>query len=134
MWSGLLAPGLMTRQTDEPAGPVFGPAPFPLPIRLSVAAELFLTRVGEALVKGDLEYLDLPPSLRALWTFAFEEGRRHSPAQQLRDDNERLYREMCRRTPPKTPDYIPHSELERRRAQPGRTPTEPARTPYNRSA
>ncbi len=124
----------MTRPRDEPTGPVFGPAPFPLPIRLSANAELFLTRAADALASGELGYNDLPPSLRAFWTYAFEEGRRHSPSAQMRDDAERLYREMCRRTPPRIPDYIPHTELERRRAQPARTPIDPVQFRTDRSA
>lgn len=114
--------------TDAHEGSAAEPAPrsFPTRIHFTPHAEQYLVDLSEALVLGTVGYESLPPSLRALWTFAFEEGRRHSPTQQLRDEADRLWTELSRRKPIEQGQYITQAELKRLRSAPGREPTEPA--------
>ena len=93
------------------------PAPavvYPDRIRLSPGAERYLNQLGVDLVLGGVEAWQLPPSLLQLFTFAYEEGKasRQGEIDALHHEANRLYVEMCRRTPPRQ-DHQSFGDLSR---------------------
>ena len=110
---------------DSKAGAArVAPAPavfYPDRIRLSPGAERYLERLGMDLVSGGVEAWQLPPSLLQFFTFAYEQGKasRQAEIDALNDAADRLYAEMCRRTPPKR-DYQNYADLCRIRGETAR--------------
>lgn len=74
---------------------------YPDQITLSDVAEVYLQRLAVDLAAGVVEFRQLPPALRALHVFAYEQGRQSRQAEldRLGDEADRLYTELCRRQP-----------------------------------
>jgi len=88
-----------------------------------VLSETAAEKISEwacALTTGQLEYSQLPDSLKEFYTFAYLDGheQRQAEIDALNFTADRLYAEMCRRVPPRQTDPPSYADLERRRGNP----------------
>ncbi|MEK6312463.1 MAG: hypothetical protein V4755_17350, partial [Curtobacterium sp.] len=81
---------------------------YPDQITLSPAAEAYLHRLADDLAAGVVEFRQLPPALRALHVFAYEQGRASAAAEleRLSAEADRLYAEIVRRPPSRDTDSL----------------------------
>ena len=88
---------------------------YPRKIHLSDTAEACIADLAVDLVLDRLQLHQLPPSLAEFYEFAYEAGRRSRQAEidYLNQTADRLYREVCRRVPPRQPNYVSRADLER---------------------
>lgn len=84
---------------------------YPDQITLSDAAEVYLQRLAVDLAAGIVEFRQLPPALRALHVFAYEQGRASARAElaRLSAEADRLYAEVVRRPPSRAADSLEDS-------------------------
>lgn len=98
-------------ERKAPASHEVGAFSYPDQITLSDAAEAYLHRLAVDLAAGVVEFRQLPPALRVLHVFAYEQGRASAAVElaRLRAEADRLYAEVVRRPPSRIADSLEDS-------------------------
>lgn len=88
-------------------------------VHLPDDVDQYLANLGDQLLAGQTELWRIPPGVLQLWTYAQTVARQPLLEQiaRLNAENDRLYVEVTRRTPPAPAEQIPFSEVQRRRTE-----------------